>query len=76
MSENKWIWFELYHKGDKTCKWFVIARKNDAVLGEIKWYGRWRQYAFFPVMGSVFNPDCMRRICEFISEEMEARKKK
>lgn len=76
MKKSKWIYFELLEKGDKTNKWYVIARSNEAVLGEIKWFGRWRQYCFFPVIGSVFNPDCMDHICTFIRIEMEARKKK
>ncbi len=76
MPESKWIYFELSHEGERTCKWFVIARKNDAVLGEIKWFGRWRQYAFFPVVGTVFNPDCMDCISEFIKNEMELRKRR
>ena len=76
MRESKWIYFEVFHKGEKTYKWFVIARKDDSVLGEIRWFGRWRQYAFFPIIGSAFNPDCMDHISEFIRSEMEARKRK
>ena len=75
MKPNKWIFFELLEKGEKTNKWYVIARRNEAVLGEIKWFGRWRQYCFFPVIGSVFNNGCMESICEFIKEEMEKRKR-
>ena len=74
MGTSKWIYFELYHKGEKTYKWYVLSRKNDAVLGEIKWYGPWRQYAFFPVIGTVFNPDCMDHISKFIRSEMSMRK--
>ncbi len=76
MSESKWIYFELFHEGEKTSKWYVLARRNDAVLGEIKWYGPWRQYCFFPVIGTIFNPGCMDHISEFIRAEMERRKKK
>jgi len=74
MAESKWIFFELICKGGRTSSWYVIARKNEAVLGEIKWFGKWRQYAFFPVIGTVYNPDCMDHISEFIRGEMTRRK--
>ena len=74
-NTNKWIFIELAHKGEKTCKFYVINRKSENVIGEIKWYGPWRQYCFFPVIGSVFNPDCMDFICEFIRNEMALRKR-
>lgn len=76
MTKSRWIYFELAHKGEKTCKWHVVSRKNDAVLGEIKWFGRWRQYVFFPVIGTIFNPDCMDHISEFIRTEMATRKER
>lgn len=28
-------------------------------LGEIKWFSRWRQYAFFPYEGTIWNRECM-----------------
>lgn len=74
MESSKWIYFELAHKGEKTCVWYVINRRSESAIGEIKWYGPWRQYAFFPVMGTVFNPDCMDHICKFIRSEMDLRK--
>ena len=75
MVENKYVYFELFSKGEKTNKWFVVARRDDAVLAKIEWHGPWRQYCFFPVIGTIFNVGCMESICEFITEEMEQRKK-
>lgn len=40
-------------------------------LGEIKWYGRWKQYAFFPCSESVWNnwnKKCLEDIIKFIQE--------
>ncbi len=72
---RKYVYFELFSTGKKTNKWFVVAKRSDAMLGEIKWYGPWRQYCFFPAMETIFNVGCLNSICEFISEEMEHRKK-
>jgi hypothetical protein len=42
-------------------------------LGEIKWYGAWRTYAFFPEVASLFNEQCLLDIAEFIHTEMRVR---
>lgn len=46
----------------KTEVWCVRATRDYALLGTIKWFGRWRQYAFFPEPGTIFNPDCLAEI--------------
>jgi len=50
----------------KTLQWQVWGRNNDSLLGIIKWYGRWRQYTFFPHPMTVFNRECLRDIANFI----------
>ena len=37
-------------------------------LGIIKWFGRWRQYAFFPEKDTVFNVGCLSDIQAYIKE--------
>lgn len=34
-------------------------------LGEIKWYGSWRKYCFFPLGDTVFDDRCMSQIIHF-----------
>jgi hypothetical protein len=46
----------------KTELWHVRATRDHALLGTIKWFGRWRQYAFFPEPGTIYNPDCLKLI--------------
>ena len=48
---------------------------HGAILGTIKWFGRWRQYAFFPADGTIFNPECLRDICGEIERLMVARQR-
>lgn len=45
----------------KTEVWEVTSTRGDA-LGEIRWFGRWRQYAFFPASGTIYNPNCLAEI--------------
>jgi len=73
--ESKWIYFVLVKEGLKTNAWIVTARESQEKLGEIKWFGRWRKYAFFPYEGTVYEPTCLKDIAEFIEDQMRRRKK-
>jgi len=57
----------------KTAVVAVDSRSSGATLGWIKWFGRWRQYAFFPEPGTVFNPECMDDINSVIRSLMNER---
>lgn len=59
----------------KTEVWTVSAERDGSLLGRIKWFGRWRQYAFFPEQGTVFNPDCMDSINGVIRSLMRRRQR-
>lgn len=61
-------------KSGKTEIWNVLAKNHRDILGQIKWYGAWRQYTFRPADGTVFNTDCMREIISCINRLMDERK--
>ena len=46
----------------------VNSKLHGDKLGTIKWFGRWRQYAFFPEAGTVFNTECLNDIQSYIRE--------
>lgn len=46
----------------KTAIYAVDSAHHGDRLGEIRWYGPWRQYCFYPKAGCVFNHDCLRYI--------------
>ena len=58
----------------KTSTWEVIAVRNGALLGVVRWFGRWRQYAFFPEPGTIYSAGCMADVEAFISEQMADRR--
>ena len=45
-----------------------------ADLGEIKWYGPWRKYAFFPNEGTLYDGKCLNEITTFLEKIMLERK--
>ncbi len=58
----------------KTHIWDVLAKSSGADLGQIKWYGPWRQYCFVPSASTIFNKGCMEDINNFLEIQMELRK--
>lgn len=50
-----------------------IFSRDHTLLGYIKWFERWRQYAFFPESGMVFNSDCLFTIRAVVARLMQDR---
>jgi len=67
-KENKYIKIvEVPHSG-KTRGFEVWNKSGDYLIGEIEWYGAWRQYCFFPCEDMVFNSTCLELIINFLKE--------
>lgn len=65
----KYIHFELVDMPNRKTSVFLCRNNSSkAILGQIKWYGPWRQYCFFPndLAETVFNVACLQDICHFI----------
>lgn len=58
----------------KTQIWAVRPRNSGQVLGFVKWFGRWRQYCFFPQPDTIWNRDCMGEVMGLIRRLMEERR--
>lgn len=73
MSSSKWIEFRPLLSTGKTPRYGVYAKDASwALLGEVKWYGAWRQLCFFPAKETIFERQCLRDIAEFC--EVESKK--
>lgn len=51
----------------KTEIWGVYSIRG-LPLGQIRWFGRWRQFTFWPEPSTVFNSECMNTIRMFTDE--------
>jgi len=74
---SEYLEFSLIEKKPKT-KVIGVWRgsKNSGYrLGIIKWYPKWRQYAFFPEAETIFNVECLNDIQDHIKEIMGERRK-
>lgn len=61
--------------GMVTKRWIVVNKYGDGDLGFVKWFSRWRKYAFFPMNECIFEEVCMREISEFIETRTIVHKK-
>lgn len=50
----------------KTDVYGVYSVKGHDLLGTVKWFGRWRQYTFFPAEYSVFSAGCLEDVVDFL----------
>ncbi len=76
MVESKYLEFDWIGHTGKTDIWNVLSKSSGYILGQIKWYGAWRQYCFWPSPKTIFNPQCMEDINQVIKQLMEDRRKK
>lgn len=52
----------------------IVNIHYDEEIGEIKWFGRWRQYCFYPSNRTIWNTGCMEDVHGVIKELMNERK--
>ncbi len=52
----------------KTLIYWCVSNRGNDYLGTVKWFGRWRQYCFFPAEEAVFSVGCMNDIIDFIKQ--------
>lgn len=59
--------------GHKTDKWSVLTN-DGGLMGEVEWYGPWRQYTFNPFPGTTFNTTCLMDLTMFLGEQNKAQR--
>ena len=73
---SKYLEFRFVCNKPKTKVYEVLSEKHGTSLGFIKWYGPWRQYAFFPEVGCLFNKGCLMDIAIFLNKLNKEQRKK
>lgn len=68
MTKFEYIHFVKVAEKPKTVVYEVRSNRSEEVLGEVKWYGPWRQYCFHPALDklTVWNAGCLRDLIAFI----------
>lgn len=56
----------------KTKRFSVLAKIGRIPLGEIRWHGAWRCYAYFPQVNAFYEHNCLWDIADFVAKETSA----
>ena len=54
----------------KTPIYFIVNKEEDCI-GEIKWYGPWRKFCFYPDKNTVWDSKCLNEVIEVIQQVTE-----
>lgn len=71
--ESKYLEFDKAGWTGKTHVVNVLSKPTEFILGQIKWFSRWRQYCFYPSPNTIFNTTCLEDINKYIKELMAER---
>ena len=73
-SDSQSLEFDRHQpKGRKTPIVAVRSKSDRTLLGTIAWFGRWRQFCFWPEPHTTFNVGCMQDIEAIIGVLREER---
>jgi hypothetical protein len=79
-AKGEYIYFRNLGKTDnRVTNIYEVLTEYSEILGEIRWFGRWRCYSFFPDTDTLYEQTCLRDIadfCETVTKEHRAAKKK
>lgn len=68
--ETEYLRVVLMSDTGKTKRWGVRSVRHGDVLGEVRWYGPWRQYVFFPGDATIWNKGCLEDVNRFLDQAM------
>lgn len=64
----RWLTFVFNPKDTGTKKtnvWDVKTSDGHFLLGQVRWFSRWRKYSFMPAPDTVFEERCLTDIAEW-----------
>jgi hypothetical protein len=67
-TEYEYLSFVRIESIGKTEKFMCLNKKSANQLGEVKWYGAWRQYCYFPLVQAVYSKGCLNDIADFLTQ--------
>jgi hypothetical protein len=71
----KYVSFVFLTSTGKTSIWEVAPTDGGVALGSVKWFGRWRCYAFFAHYDPILEKTCLRDIANFCELETKKHRK-
>ena len=75
IHSGNYLRFDEVGSKPRTKIWDVVAG-DEIVVGQVMWFGRWTQYAFFPASDMVFEKTCLRDIADFCVSQTSLQRKR
>jgi hypothetical protein len=63
------IWWSRSPSGKTNV--FEVQDRHLGTLGRVRWFGRWRQYVFYPERDCLFSAGCLRDLASFLEDLMK-----
>lgn len=77
IDKNPYLHFEDITPSERKTRIVgVYSTSSGDLLGLIRWFGRWRQYCFYPCEATIWNPTCLDSVNLEIRAMMEERRKR
>jgi hypothetical protein len=67
-QKYQYIHFVIIANKPRTQVYSCRNNRSMDELGQIKWYGPWRQYCYFPTVQAVYSAGCLKDIQDFMEE--------
>lgn len=73
---SKWLTITEAGKSEsgKTLIWNIT--NGNVFLGTVKWFSKWRKYAFYPTADTIFEEECLRDLSFFCEQATRKHRKK
>lgn len=71
---GRWLVARLQPRrsGDETDTWLIVSKAQNSILGEVRWFGWWGRYAFYPRPDIICNKERLYDIQAFLAKKRRA----
>lgn len=78
IKQTKYLIFAKLNRlpNKKTENIAIVSVSSGYLLGNIRWFGHWRQYSFFPLPKTIWNTGCLEDINDVIKTLNKEHKEK
>ncbi|RLI55250.1 MAG: hypothetical protein DRP09_10570 [Candidatus Thorarchaeota archaeon] len=67
-EETEHLRFSFVRKSESGKTWIIAVfnKKTETFLGQVRWFGNWRKYCFYPERNTIYDQKCLGDIGNFM----------
>ncbi len=66
LYKGKYFYIQKEERPGRKTPILRVTNNSGAHLGEIKWYGAWRKFCFFPANETIWDDKCLEDLVSFV----------